>query len=403
MFHVWKEVLCLGSGVDRWGRSFKITSQHIKQGHKNARLMLSRGVPCPLVWEHQQDIESNRIPKDVKALAEWKRRYAKFTFGHVGGARINGRGNLELRHDVPDANDAKQLPKVRFVSPKLYPSYSDSRGGRYEGTTIAHVAATPTPVQFWQKPFELSRDDAIYFSYTPPDAEGSTVADDDKGDKGDKDKKGKDGKGGAGSGGDLTALIEALREVNLTIPEEVTDIPGLIIAVKAGGKAGGGDDDLNLDDDDAASGADAGAGGGTGDTTAAGASAPMLMSDERAEPFRKMTRRDLGGRINKLMKSGRIDRPTAQKLINQAKSIELSFTQDAVLQPNALLTKIEAFESLPKGLAWTGKGGKQASEELELSTTRVDTPKNLTAGGKESQKATTDWLCEKLPAPAAKK
>jgi hypothetical protein len=380
MIRLWKEVLCLGRQCDRFGRWFEITPAEVGDAKRNASLMLSRGVPVPTVWEHQ-DIEANQIPNTPAAVAEWKRRYAKFCFGHIGGARVNGRGNLELLHEVPDPADAKQLQKVKFCSPKLYRAYSDSRGGKYRGTTIAHVAATPTPVQYWQRPFELSQGDALYLSYTPP--EEGTVADD-------ADDKGKT-KGGAG--GDLGALMDALREKGMTIPDEVKDIGGLIIAIKAGSGAGG-DTDLDLDDTpepgatDADMGADAGA-------TAAGPSAPMLMSDARAEPFRKMAKRDLATRIKNLLRSGRVDRPTAQKLLQKASAVELSFTTAGELTHTPLVAQVEAYEQLPKGLAFSAKGGKPAPDELELSTTRVDAPKGLAA---KAAGSATDWLCAGLPA-----
>lgn len=356
MFHVWKEVLCKGHQCDRFGRWFRVGSREVRDGHRNAVKMLSRGVPLPAIWEHQSDIEAGTAPATPEGIAEWKRRYAKYTFAHIGASRINGRGNLELRHDVPDPEDVKQLAKVKFCSPKVYPSYSDSRGGEYRGTTVAHVAATPTPVQFWQQPYQLSKAGALYLSYTPD--EGNTVAKDDDDGKG---KKKGDGDDEGGAGGEFKKLVDALRETGMNIPDEVKDICGLIIAVKASGgssDSGGGDDDLDLDT--------SAGGAGSGDTTAAAGGPPMVMSMTHPDvAVRRQVagwigdeRRDMKKRIECLFQTGRIDRPTARQLFRQSKATEMSFTADA--EPVCpTLKKLAELEKKPAFSAWKpdGNGG----------------------------------------------
>lgn len=370
---IWKEVLLPGRQRTAAGEWFAFTPADVRRAAANCAKMLSRGVPLPCVWEHQ-DVEAGDP-------AEHRARYARHTFGHIAGQRVNARGALELLHVVPDPADARQLKKTRFVSPKVYPGYSDSRGGEYRGATIAHVAATPVPAQTWQRPFALSRRGALYLSYTPGDR---PMADETK------DDKGGGGTGGGGTGGgDLSKLIEALKGAGLNIPDEVTDVPGLIIAVKASGGAGG--DDLGLDDDEEDLG-----GAGTADTQAAPGGAPMLMSDARAEPLRKATRRDLEHRAQALFRSGRVDRPTAEKLVREARSVSLSFTAAGDLTPTKLVARIEAYEELPKGSVWSRTGGKRPGAR-ELSDTRgVDAPDPVT--GKKDLAATTDWLCQGLPA-----
>ncbi|HYH65586.1 MAG TPA: hypothetical protein VD866_12890, partial [Urbifossiella sp.] len=167
----WKEVLLPGRQRDRHGNWFTITRRNIRQADRNVGLMLSRGVSIPTVWEH---VKVEAGDTDARKAA-----YARYTFGHIGGRRINERGALELLHEGRDPRDREQLLKTRFVSPKVCPGYSDSKGGEYRGTTIAHVAATPTPVQFWQRPFgaELSRRKSLYLSYTPEEREMADEAD----------------------------------------------------------------------------------------------------------------------------------------------------------------------------------------------------------------------------------
>jgi hypothetical protein len=366
---IWKEVLCRGRQCDARGYWFEIGARDIRDGLRNAKLMLSRGVPVPGVWEHQ-DIEASHIPlDDAQKLAEWKRRYAKYTFGHVAGARVNDRGNLDLGFRVPDPADRKQLAKSKFVSPKLYPSYSDSRGGRYAGTTVAHVAATPTPVQFWQRPFavELSRTNTLYLSFTPG---ASDMADENETEEG-------------GGKGEMGALIEALRGAGMNIPDEVKDIAGLIIAVKASGAVEPDGDEFDMDE-----GAGAGAGDdGMGETQAAGG-APLMMSMTHADPnvrsqvlaWSGPEKKLLKQRVKALFNTGRIDATKGRQLVRQIDSVSLSFTADAeAVSP--VHKQIADLEKKPERSAWSRKPGKSGA--LDLSATReVGRPNlNPTAAG----------------------
>lgn len=375
-FRLWKEVLCRGRQQDRFGRWFTVDGGRIQESFRNANKMLERGVPIPCIWEHQQFEAKDADNPEKKA------RYAKLTFAHVGGARINDRGNLELRHDCSDPADVKQLRKVRYVSPKLCGAgYEDSRGGKYHGTTIAHVAATPTPVQFWQRPFEFSRDQAFYLSYTPEDAAMAKEDDEGKGGK----PKGDEGDGNS----ELGSVIDALREKGITVPDEVIDWTGLVIAIKASGGSKS-DDDLGLDDDDT-----------TATTAAPGA--PMLMSEERSKPLRTRDQKTAASRIRSLYKSGRITRDVATKKIREAESFEFSYSKAGDTNPNKLDAWIEAREDLPKHSAWKPKGD---ATDLELSETRVqDPPTHLTGDAKgsgNSTKEATDFVLGFISDPPKK-
>lgn len=375
MWSRWKEVLLPGTQRDARGNEFTVTPEEVRQADANARKMLTRGVPVPCIWEH--------LGVEAGDDEERRARYAKHTFAHLGGSRVNGRGALELRIDGRDPADERQVLKTRFVSPKLYQrGYADSRGGVYHGATIAHVAATPTPVQFWQRPFELSEGSALYLSFSSVPSgsarqetpEGDAVADEsEKGKKGGGEK----GKGDGESDGKraITDVIKALRDIGMNIPEEVADEAGLVIAIKAAGapKAAAADDGLGELDDDAKPppGATAGAG-----------NAPMLMSatDPKVLGWSRHERRDLAHRVKRLFQTGRIDRPTAQKLLREAESVQLSYTTAGDLVAPPLATKVAAYEDLPKGSVWsqTGRGS------LDLSATgALDHPGSL-AGADEA-------------------
>lgn len=220
---MWKEALLVGRQRDARGNWFTISPRDVQDAHANVQKMRRRGVPVPAVWEH--------VNVEAGDPDEWKARYAKYTFGHVTDSRINDRGALELFHDVPDPKDREQLLKTKFCSPKIYRGYSDSRGGEYHGTTISHNSATPSPLQYWQQPWQLSRDDALFLSYVPPNPKGASMPTATKNNTG------------------LSGLIDALQSVGINVPDEVNDIPGLIIAIKASGGANGGGNDGNDDDE----------------------------------------------------------------------------------------------------------------------------------------------------------
>lgn len=370
---IWKDVLYPGRQCDRWGQWFTVTRRDTQAALHNCEKMIRRGWRIPCVWEHQPDAE----PQHLSSASDRLANYARHTFGEITGAKVDPRGVLWLRHRVEDPKDVEQLRKTKFVSPKLYPSYSDSRGGQYRGATIAHVAATPTPVQFWQRPFQLSRKNAIYFSYSP---EGSKMADENDGGK----------KGGEGGGsGELGRVLSALKELGIN-PGSPSNWGELCIGLEAiaanqGGGDGGGDDlDDILDDDADGTGTEVDTGMAAGGGMGGG---PMLMSAKRAEPLAKMTRRDLQTRVNQLFRTGRITRPVAQKLIQEANSMQLSFTRGGELAPSKLVNRIEAYEDLPKHSAWKPKGG------VELSATReIDLPEQGTNGSGGKSNAFADLI-----------
>ena len=355
---VWKDVLYPGRQRDRWGKWFTYTRRDTAAALHNCEKMIRRGWRIPCVWEHQPDAE----PQHLSANADRLANYARNTFGEITGAKLDAKGVLWLRHRVEDPKDAAQLLKTKFVSPKVYPSYSDSRRGEYHGATIGHVAATPTPVQFWQQPFELSRTKALYLSYSPG---GGIMADENK-----------DETGGTG-GGDLKRILAALKSLGIN-PGDPSTTAELCIGLEAiAAHQGGGNDDedeIDLDDDDLDNDPDQ-----TADAPAPGTGMggpPMMMSATRAEPYVKMTRRDLESRVKKLLKTGRIDRPTAIKLIQETQSVSLSFTRSGEMVSNKLVSRIDAYEELPAGQKWKPRS---------LSATReIDHPTQGTGAGQKS-------------------
>jgi hypothetical protein len=398
MTPVWKETLIPGRMHDpKTGREFTITPTQVKQAHANVKLMLSRGVPIPLVFEHV-DLEAGDPD-------EWRANYARFCFGHVGASRISPTGTLELRHDVVDDSDIPTLRKCKFVSPKIRPSgWMDSRGHSYTGAVLTHSALTPSPVQYWQKPFELSDSDALYLAYTPPEkkiptprksssrpaygesftdwsvgldlsaldsTEGSTVADDN-----DADDVGGDDDTGGGMAGDLKMLVKALKARGINVSDKVGTLKELIIAVESNGDA-----EMDAEPEPEPEPVDTTA--AADDATTGAGGPPMVMSTLDANPVRrkravnaaKPEREDAAKELKALFEKGMMT-PTEFRLLDrQNRAFEMSFTAD--LEPAGKWLKVQKkLEEIRKRKArvWTASAG---GDGTNLSTVDVDAPANL--------------------------
>lgn len=407
MIQIWKETLLPGTQIDAKSKQpFTITSQDVKAAERNLNRMVAKHRNVPLVWEHQ-DVEEND-------LEEWKANYAKNTFGKVGGARINSRGALEVRHDVHDKRDADQLKKTGYVSPKIYHGYQDSQGDEYTGLTIAHVAATPTACQFWQRPFELSDDDAMYLSYTPPEGaecpvysetfkewlsalelsvtgdpdEESTVADEEETPtkkKGPPDKSDDDDTTDSGGNEDLKAIVKALKEkFGANISEKVTNWKELLIAIESNAGSGDMDADPEPDpeptnpDEDLAASADAATTGASGP--------PMVMSTLDTDPKKrdkaiktvKPDRDEWVKAAEAVFAAGKCDGPTKRAWQRVLTSCELSVTGDGKVTGkrfNATVTEIKKALALAPDSVWAAsKVKKRADGTFDMSTLTVPAP-----------------------------
>lgn len=429
MIEVWKETLLPGTMVDpKTRRTFTITDKEVLESRRNLNRMVRKGLNIPLVWEHQ-DVEENDDE-------EWKANYARNTFGRVGGAKIASQldvdagiatrlGTLLVRHDVHEEKDAKQLSRTGYVSPKLYKGgYLDSTGEEFMGCTIAHIASTPSAVQFWQKPFmELSADDALYLSYLPPEEEfiddtqstlcphedlthpdkfedwldwvadkiddhcdedeeptevnlsttetpeDSPVPDEAQPKKEESTEK-PPAAGGGGKKGKATLedVIKALKDTGMNIPDEVEDESGLVIAIKASGGGMSSEPEEPVETSPEPEPATEAAGG-----------APMMMSTTDKDPKKKSLaekeakpeREDAVKRIDALFAAGKIDGPTQRKLRRQANSYEMSFTDGEVTGHRwvALVAELDKANGNPPKIT-----PKHGDNPLSLSTTTVPLP-----------------------------
>jgi len=404
MTPVWKETLLPGRMYDpKTGRPFTISERMVRQAHRNFRKMLERGVPVPQVFEH--------VSLEAGDPDEWRANYAKHCFGHVGDARLSTHedvaaglatfpGTLLLRHDVADPADVERLKKCKFVSPKIRPAgWMDSKGGTYEGAVLTHTALTPSPVQFWQRPFQLSADEAVYLSCVldaPPEETpvcpgyaqaftdwldaielSATDAPDEEPPVAEETKE-PEAKGD--EGGDFAALVKALRARGINIPDRVKDMAHLITAVEANTGSATPEpepEDVATDEPN----------GNPDDDTEAAGGAPLVMStadkdpvkQKQAKEWAKADRAELTRRINAALAGqggkGR-DPRTARHLLFKTNSIEMSYT-DGLPTGNGwekLVAAVDAYEKTAPTIPLTAAGA------VDLSATEPAPAPPATAG-----------------------
>jgi len=122
------------------------TPGRIRRWYRQGKKMLQKGLPIPVPWEHQEGAKPDRA---AVRLAN----QAKLNAGHVRDYYLDRRGALWAQLDIPDPADAAQIAKcVRFVSPEIDDEWEDGDGQVWKDI-ITHVALTPRPVHYKQKPF----------------------------------------------------------------------------------------------------------------------------------------------------------------------------------------------------------------------------------------------------------
>lgn len=389
---VWKDVLYTGRQQTPAGLWFTITQQNTQAAARNCKRMIGRGVRVPCVWEHQPGANPIELSQ-----SEYLTNRVKGCFGEIRDARVDPKtGVLWMEHEVYDPADADLLREKRLqVSPKLFRGFSDSKGGNYRGTTVAHVAATTNPVQFWQRPFELSQGDALLLSYGDPkmakdkeDAVAEPVVEAppveetgaDDADLGDVDAGENDVKG-------IQAVINALRETGMNIPEEVSDWQHLVIAIKAGGQKGGDQDGLN-----ATAGGDA--------TQQAGGGPPMMMSDARmVERERAISKKELKADVKSAFKTGRCTRDEAKQLLRKIDTVELSYFSDGKMLANETAIEVGLLGKRKAWSQWSKTGTVDGS--IELSNTEIEHPPTSLTDNSAGTREATEAILARIPGPKA--
>lgn len=390
---LWKAVLYPGRQRTADGRWFTQRPEDNVEAMRNCKRMVSRGIRVPCVWEHQLGANPVQLSRGDRLA-----NYVKHCFAEIGDAKVDRKNVLWLAHDVYDPKDADKLKTTEMqVSPKLFRNgFSDSRGGEYPGCVVGHVAATPTPVQYWQdrgwheRPFELSNGTALFLSYgdskmakdkdekeapeveAPPEVE-ETGADE----QADQVPVG-------GPEAELAGLVDALREYGINIPEECEDIKHIIIAIKAAKGSKTGDEDMN---------ATVG-----GEQTQQGQGPPMMMSDQRAAAkYADAQRKGMKADVRELYLTGRIGRMKRLELARKIDAVELSFYETGDLTPNHLVEQIKGLGELAPNTAWKPTG----NTTLELSNTEIEEPPELLSKNSAGTAEATAAILSRIPGPKA--
>lgn len=355
---VWKDIFRPGKYLLPDGREVEFTAQHIHTALKNGRRMLANRQAVPAIFEH--DWSAAPVPLSaVSGRPNWPETFAKKTLGHVLQYEIRtdeGLPVLWAKHDVPNESDAKRWRACRFASVRLDWDADDSKGNRYPGVSVQHVAVTPRPIQVEQLPVKLSTKDygrTVYLSM------GSRKMAEENSEK----TGGTEDKGGAGSSdsavfGRVTAALAAMGK---SLPDSVTDWNGLATAleVMAANDGGSGGDPLEEDEDDL---------GGTNT-----ANPPVMMSaQQRAAEARLVAveRNQLHQRATRataaLVKRGLLSAESANKFTRNFTTVSLSFTPAGEVKKNDLIVQLETYEQLAANFR---KAGGQAGVNLSQTTT----------------------------------
>lgn len=354
----------VGYHKDGSKRFFDFTPEFCRQQFARNSEMVKADVPVPVCWGHRNDIAVGRMSQDDLATAR-----ARGTAGRVEGYELaaDGSGAFDALVDIPDADDARKAEVVRFCSPEI--DYVTDGTGRDWGVAISHLALTPRPVQHPQPPIaRLSILDGGPIRLALDPSKGTDMADDaaEVEDTEDDETGPETPEPAAQTPEDLKALVAALRKKGFTIPEMVKDLNDIVIAVEASTPP------APIAAPDPKPEADGG-------QVVEGAAAPMTLSlpeqkaQQRAEA---MTRKEITGRITKLVNSGRITPDLGKKLTSEATKIRLSFTDAGDVAPNDVLTKIEAYEALGKHTAWkpTGERTRLGLEAREAAPPYEEPP-----------------------------
>lgn len=143
-----KDALYSGRWRLRDGRVFEVKPEDIPWYEQRMKEFHENRLPIPMTWEHQPHVK----PGSPEAIAD----HARLCLGHTVDVSSKA-GVLEIKADVPNDEDRKKLPAIKYVSPYIEYDYVDQTGKLWPGPSITHVAVTANPVQNLQRPFALSQ------------------------------------------------------------------------------------------------------------------------------------------------------------------------------------------------------------------------------------------------------
>jgi hypothetical protein len=354
----------LGFNEDGSKRYADFTPEYCEDMYRRNSALLAAGIPVPVSWDHRDDAKPGRR----LSYDDWASERARGVAGHAlryelePGKRVMGVIN------IPDDTDGRQAEKVRFCSPEI--DYFTDGDGKNWGEVFTHIALTPRPRQHRQRPIarlSMLSNGPIRLAVDP--TEGKDMADEAP----KNDPPAGDGEAPSGAEAGLKAVVDALREKGMTIPDEVSSWEGLVIAIKASGPC---DDDLDDDEE--------------GEVGPVSGGQPVQMGhkakDKQTAEAVGIARHNLGQRVNRLVKTGRVPPVVADELRKQLPKVRLSFTAEGDLQSNDLLVQIAAYERLPKNASFAASGRKRLGHDDD-NVTAKEAPSWVTAEDRPDESA----------------
>lgn len=327
----------------------RFTPERIRQLHSRARDMVAAGLPIPMAWEHQPDATpAQRAREHIAFLDDFK-------------LASDGRVRVIVRPE--DADDAKQLEKVRYVSPAIRTDFRDGTGRLWPGESIIHVAVTPRPVNANQDRFQ--RVGGIALSHYEGKTLYLSLGDLEMADENETQETTADETTDAGEPGGQDAkfksAVEALASYGLVLSSDVTPETfwdHIITAVETKKAAEQGPPVEPDELEDA--------------TVPTGSGVSVSMSLEAAQNrIVKLERDNLIRRIDHLAASRRVPKTVTDKLKQQAQTVELSLTNAGTLAESSVLASVKAYEALPAGNSFAGssqaKSGVRDDDDVDLS------------------------------------
>lgn len=381
---VWKDILYPGRWHLRDGRTFECSQSDLSHYTRRMKDMIAAGLPIPLSWEHQASVKPGN-PDEARA------ERTKLTLGHTSAVRDSA-GILETRLEVPDAADAKKLPAVRFVSPFIEWDFVDGSGKKWDGPSITHIAVTPRPIQHTQRAFgepaALSLTPGAKAAQTcnratrnakpvalslsdyegpmdddekkkPKDGDGDGIVNEDTPDEAPADDAG-GLNGPEDKSAEIAEVVQLLAPHKIVLGEGISSIDDFFQRLKAALHTKGAHDGTGVEGDP-----------NNPQTQAMATEVSMSLEKnwqtraERAESkLIDLEHASLLRRIKSLRESGKIAKPLADKLENQAKSVSLSLDPSTgAVNVLPLLSKVEAYEELPKNAAFPLSRGDPTEQQ----------------------------------------
>lgn len=223
-YRVWKDSWAPGDYVLLDGRPVSYTAREIAQGVRRLKALVKAGWYVPLADGHALENQPRPASQLAQDLADRLHR----TFGQVVDARQRPDGVAEFLCEVHDDRDKDLLRQKPWVSPQLHESWPPEKPV-WRGPTPTHLAVCEQPIwtgEAGQRAFQLSRDRRP----RPPVVQlglakrGAAMA---EGEDKDTDT----------GGGDMDtcppAIVDALRESGMSIPEEAKTVNEVVVAIKA--------------------------------------------------------------------------------------------------------------------------------------------------------------------------